>query len=107
MSVLLPVWPDHVLGPDVNHVWRDILKREVMHLKNTCFPADQTFLFLARAYDVETYGKSTLIKIERRCVAREIVDRSRTSQNLVARDDASLGGLMTLGFDNLCVHLDF
>ena len=73
MSVLLPVWPDLDLGPDVNHVWSDILKREVTHLYKYMYPrsADRTFLFLARAYDVVTYGKSTLIEIERRCVARE------------------------------------
>ena len=38
MSVLLPVYPDLVLGPDVNHVWSDILKREVMHLKKYMYP---------------------------------------------------------------------
>ena len=38
MSVLLPVWPDLDLGPDVNHVWSDILKREVMHLKKYMYP---------------------------------------------------------------------
>ena len=30
MSVLLPVWPDLVLGPDVNHVWSDILRSQAL-----------------------------------------------------------------------------
>ena len=49
MSVLLPVWPDLVLGPDVNHVYSD--RGDTLKSHAHLNPADRTFLFLAHARD--------------------------------------------------------